>query len=139
VLYVKPVTMNLKGQLTAALSSGGKLKLTCGLEDGRDTCSPFSLPEEPTTPKPDAGIQPDTFVCPEYPPDGKSCGASLDGCIEGFYCSTETIACEQEECPPGSGRTYTLECCCNCWGDNGTVNVYDPCRAGFLLRCDPAT
>jgi hypothetical protein len=30
----------------------------------------------------------------------------------GFYYSTETIACEQEKCPAGSGRNYTLECVC---------------------------
>ena len=133
---VRTVIMNTSSPLTAGLSTGGSGFVDCGV-DGK-SCTSFTLPEEPQPPKPDAGIQEDTFTCPAYPPDGKSCGASLDGCIEGFYCSTETIACEQESCPPGSGRTYTLECCCNCWDDKSLVNVYDPCRAGFLLRCDPA-
>ncbi len=106
---------------------------------GDGGCEPFLLPEPPA-PAVDAGPGPgpDASVCPTYEPDGASCGASLDGCIQGFYCSRETIACEQETCPAGSGRTYTLECCCTCWGDTSVVDVYDPCRAGFLLRCDPA-
>ncbi len=112
---------------------------------GDGGCEPFTL--TPAAPQPDAAIEPqaldaslppDAAACPSYPPDGISCGASLDGCSEGYYCSRETIACEQEICPPGSGRTYTLECCCSCWGDTSVVDVYDPCRPGFLLRCDAA-
>ncbi len=33
-------------------------------------------------------------------------------CGEGFQWSTLTVACEQTNCPPGAGRTYTLECNC---------------------------
>lgn len=33
-------------------------------------------------------------------------------CPAGTYHSRETVACEQETCPEGAGRTYTLECAC---------------------------
>ncbi|MBD3330913.1 hypothetical protein GF354_05295 [Candidatus Peregrinibacteria bacterium] len=33
-------------------------------------------------------------------------------CSEGFQWSVMTVACEQANCPPGSRRTYTLECSC---------------------------
>jgi len=79
----------------------------------------------------------DDETCPDYEYVTGSCGASLDGCIEGFYCSRETIACEQEACPENAGRTYTLECCCDCWDDKTYKGVYDPCRPGYLLECVP--
>lgn len=136
VEIVKPVVLSgFPLTLTAALRLSSPL-----CQDGG--CQAFVPPApEPPPGGFDAGGGgggEDVLQCPTYEPDGNGCGASLDGCIEGFYCSLETIACEQEVCPPGSGRTYTLECCCNCWDDQSTVNVYDPCRAGFLLRCDPA-
>lgn len=49
-------------------------------------------------------------------------------CPPGFYWSRETVACEQEECPEGVGRTYTLECKC----PEGTTGEYEE-------RIDPAT
>ena len=49
-------------------------------------------------------------------------------CPPGFYWSRETVACEQEQCPPGAGRTYTLECQC----PEGLVGQYE-------TRTDPAT
>jgi hypothetical protein len=149
VIVTKPI--RLDGTIRAPLG-GATMKVCAGGNDGEPSCS---APQ----PDPGAGDTGDAGTgggfdaggggdagggvdagpeCPVYAPDGKECGASLEGCIEGFYCSTDTIACEQTECPEGSGRTYTLECCCNCWDDHSKVNVYDPCRAGFLIRCDPA-
>ena len=130
VFVNKPIRLDGTVQAPLGETSG----LVCaGSENGEPSCT---APAQPTG-GPDAGSDAGG-ECPVYVPDGKSCGAQLDGCIEGFYCSTETIACEQTTCPEGAGRTYTLECCCNCWDDKSLVNVYDPCRAGFLLRCDPA-
>lgn len=76
----------------------------------------------------------DSGQCPDYQTVTGPCGGP-SGCVEGFYCSTQTISCVQEECPPGAGRTYTLGCCCDCWGAP-LKNVHDPCRPGFLLRCE---
>jgi hypothetical protein len=42
--------------------------------------------------------------------------------------------CTQETCPPGAGRNYTNHCTCPA----NTKEVYDPCRPGFLVSCDPA-
>jgi len=136
------------------------------LADDPGTCredEPISMPVVPEVPDSDEdGIPNESDNCPDTPnkyqidSDGDGKGNECDddpcptydvitgpcggpnGCIEGFYCATQTIACEQETCPEGSKRTYTLECCCNCWEDQTLMGVYDPCRAGFLLECVPA-
>lgn len=137
---VKRIRLDAMGRIEAPLG-GSSVQVCARPEDGEPSCSVIPVgggPDAGGAGGPDAGGTDAGPQCPAYPPDGKSCGAQLDGCIEGFYCSTETIACEQTTCPPGSGRTYTLECCCNCWDDKSLDNVYDPCRAGFLLECVPA-
>ncbi len=140
-------------------------QMSCGDRPG--SCSPFGSttpdePDPPANPDPDGdglagaadncpevankdqddsdgdgkGDACDETPCPEFQVVDPGCG----GCIEGFYCSSGgqgTGACEQEECPEGAGRTYTLECCCDCWDDKSLRGVFDPCRAGFLLRCEP--
>ncbi len=94
----------------------------------------------------------DSGKCPEYPPNtvgfcggendcpaGAPCACAGQFCCSEGFCYTRDIAgCTQVTCPPGAGRTDLGKCCCNCWDDKSKVNVYDPCRAGFLLRCDPA-
>ncbi len=87
--------------------------------------------------KSDQGCEPDEPVTEPEAPTCPVTEDSSDGCAAGFSFSRETIACEQTECPANAGRTYTLECCCDCWDDKTYQNVYDPCRPGFLLRCDP--
>ena len=101
----------------------------------------------------DAASQ-DAAVCPTYPPNtvgycaGESscppgggpcaCPSGSEFCCSEGFCYTRDIAgCTQAVCPPGAGRTYTDHCCCDCWDDKSTVGVYDPCRPGFLLRCEP--
>ncbi|HKZ54687.1 MAG TPA: hypothetical protein VJ123_04345 [Anaerolineales bacterium] len=60
-------------------------------------------------------------------------------CPPGLYWSRETVACEQETCPSGSGRNYTLECMCA----EGTTGRYeehtDPATGGtynLLAACE---
>jgi hypothetical protein len=108
-----------------------------GIDDINDNCPITYNPDQIDSDGDGLGNVCDDTACPEYQTVTGSCGAALDGCIEGFYCSRQTIACEQELCPEGAGRTYTLECCCDCWADKSLRNVYDPCRPGFLLRCVP--
>jgi hypothetical protein len=55
---------------------------------------------------------------------------ALYECPEGYYWSRETVACEQETCPTGSHRSYTLECLC----DNNSVGTRD--ELGLLVSCD---
>jgi hypothetical protein len=57
-----------------------------------------------------------------------------DGCPPGFYYDRQTIACEQEHCPPGAGRTYTHECNCGeAWG-----NPFRTCAEnGLVTHCVP--
>lgn len=144
VIVNKPVRLTppvIPHNLLEVGTPGSSMQV-CADSDGVSCSAP-----PPPPPDADTSVAPDTSpgdtiavdtgpTCPEYPPDGQPCGAQLEGCIEGFYCSRETIACEQTVCPEGAGRTYTLECCCNCWDDQSRTNVYDPCRSGFLLRCE---
>ena len=104
--------------------------------DGEDNCPDKANPDQHDSDEDGIGNACDDTPCPTYEVVTGSCGAQLDGCIEGFYCDRRTIACEQEECPEHAGRTYTLECCCDCWEDKTYRTVYDPCRAGFVLRCE---
>ncbi|MFH0884176.1 MAG: hypothetical protein V1861_00515 [Candidatus Micrarchaeota archaeon] len=61
---------------------------------------------------------------------------SLDGnCPAGFQWSRGTIACEQADCPEGSGRTYTYECNCGEAWDKPFRTCYDPARPGFAVAC----
>ncbi len=48
---------------------------------------------------------------------------SLDyQCGPGFQWSRGTVACEQANCPPGAGRTYTYECNCGeAWDDKSPL------------------
>ncbi len=108
-----------------------------GKVDSIDNCPYNYNPDQVDSDGDGLGNVCDETPCPEYQIVTESCGAALDGCIEGFYCSRETIACEQEVCPEGAGRTYTLECCCDCWADKSLKGVYDPCRPGYLLKCVP--
>jgi len=109
-----------------------------GVLDDDDNCPQVANPDQVDSDSDGIGNNCDDTACPEYEiVDPGPCGGPNDGCIEGFYCSRETIACEQIECPPNAGRTYTLECCCGCWADQTYRSVYDPCRPGFLLKCAP--
>jgi hypothetical protein len=91
---------------------------------------------------------PDALTCPIYtrtagfcagengcPAGGATCpcGGGQFCCTPGF-CWTRYIAgCTQEQCPPGASRNYTNHCTCPA----GTRTVYDPCRAGYVVSCDP--
>ena len=109
-----------------------------GVLDDDDNCPQVANPDQIDSDDDGIGNECDDTACPGYEiVDPGPCGGPNDGCIEGFYCSRETIACEQIECPPNAGRTYTLECCCDCWADKTYRGVYDPCRPGFLLKCVP--
>jgi hypothetical protein len=108
-----------------------------GIDDTDDNCPNTHNPDQIDSDGDGIGNVCDNTACPEYQRVTGACGGNLEGCIEDFYCSRQTIACEQEVCPEGAGRTYTLECCCDCWEDKSTRGVYDPCRAGFLVKCVP--
>lgn len=108
-----------------------------GIDDIDDNCPNTHNPDQIDSDGDSIGNLCDDTACPEYQRVTGACGGNLEGCIEDFYCSRQTIACEQEVCPEGAGRTYTLECCCDCWEDKSTRGVYDPCRPGFLLKCVP--
>lgn len=108
-----------------------------GIDDYTDNCPNDHNPDQIDSDGDGIGNACDITPCPDYQRVTGACGGILEGCVEGFYCSRQTIACEQEVCPEGAGRTYTLECCCDCWADQSRRNVYDPCRPGFLLRCEP--
>ena len=58
-------------------------------------------------------------------------------CGPGFQWSRDTVACEQDECPAGAGRTYTLECSCwqPEWGGEPKKTCYDPARPGYAIAC----
>ncbi|HTM22716.1 MAG TPA: hypothetical protein VL172_19470, partial [Kofleriaceae bacterium] len=57
-------------------------------------------------------------------------------CSPGYQWSRETVACEQTTCPPGAGRTYTLECNCGeAWG-NPFVTCRDD-KTGLATHCVP--
>ncbi len=107
-----------------------------GIADWLDNCPDTSNPDQADTDFDGLGDACDEAACPDYEVVTDACGGPF-GCIEGFYCSRQTIACEQIDCPAGAGRTYTLECCCDCWDDKTLMGVYDPCRPGFLLECVP--
>ncbi|MCC7538523.1 MAG: hypothetical protein IT379_20020 [Deltaproteobacteria bacterium] len=107
-----------------------------GVADETDNC-PTANSDQVDSDRDGIGNACDDTACPPFECVTGECGAQ-ECCGAGFYCSRETIACEQETCPPGAGLTFTLECCCNCWEDRSLVNVHDPCRPGFLLRCAPA-
>jgi hypothetical protein len=63
-----------------------------------------------------------------------ACPAGSEFCCTPGFCYTRYIAgCSQETCPAGAGRNYTNHCMCG----PTMKSVYDPCRAGLLLRCDP--
>jgi hypothetical protein len=109
-----------------------------GVSDGKDNCPDDKNPDQVDSDGDGDGNECDDTPCPEYDVVTDPCGGP-NGCIEGFYCSTQTIACEQETCPEGSRRTYTLECCCDCWDDKSLRGVGDPCRPGFLIKCVPNT
>jgi hypothetical protein len=63
-----------------------------------------------------------------------ACAPGSEFCCTPGFCYTRDIAgCMQEICPPGAGRTDLDHCICPV----GMRSVFDPCRAGLLLRCDP--
>ena len=105
-----------------------------GIDDAFDNCPDVANVDQIDSDEDGVGNQCDESPCPTYDVVTGPCGGP-NGCIEGFYCSTQTIACEQEVCPENAGRTYTLECCCDCWEDQTYRTVYDPCRPGFVLEC----
>ncbi len=107
-----------------------------GIADSLDNCPNDYNVDQADSDSDGIGDECDEAACPDYEEITGPCGGP-SGCIEGFYCSRQTIACEQEVCPEGAGRTYTLECCCDCWDDQSLMGVYDPCRPGFLLECVP--
>ena len=73
-------------------------------------------------------------MCPANGP-ACACPAGSEFCCTPGFCYTRYIAgCSQETCPAGAGRNYTNHCTCG----PTFKSVYDPCRAGILLRCDPA-
>ena len=99
-----------------------------------DNCPEHNNPYQIDSDGDGIGNDCDPTPCPTYEIVDEGCG----GCTEGFYCSSGgqgTGACEQIECPENAGRTYTLECCCDCWEDKTYVTVYDPCRVNFVLFC----
>lgn len=107
-----------------------------GVANGSDNCPTASNADQMDSDGDGLGNACDESMCPEYSIVDEGCG----GCIEGFYCSSGgqgTGVCEQLECPEGAGRTYTLECCCDCWEDQSLRGVYDPCRTNFLVACVP--
>ena len=107
-----------------------------GIPDGQDNCPNHANPFQIDSDYDGVGNDCDSTPCPTYAIVDPGCG----GCPEGFYCSSGgqgTGACEQETCPEGAGRTYTLECCCDCWEDKSTMGIYDPCRTNYLLKCVP--
>jgi hypothetical protein len=108
-----------------------------GVLNGEDNCPKDPNEYQIDSDEDDLGNECDPDPCPDYQVVTDPCGGP-NGCIEGFYCSTQTIACEQDVCPEGSRRTYTLECCCDCWDDKSLKGVSDPCRIGYLLMCVPA-
>ena len=128
----------------AAVCISPEFQNTSGDQDGdtigdiEDNCPGVANVDQVDSDNDGIGNACDATPCPDYDVVTGPCGGP-GGCIEGFYCSTQTIACEQIECPEGAGRTYTLECCCDCWGDYSLRGVYDPCRPGYLLKCVPRT
>lgn len=104
-----------------------------GIPNDRDNCPLYFNPHQIDSDGDGMGNECDDTACPATSCVTGECGAQ-PCCGPGYYCSRETIACEQETCPSGAGRTYTLECCCNCWDDTTLENVRDPCT-GLLLRC----
>ncbi len=104
--------------------------------------------DTPPLPLDFSGQFPDVPICPKYtrtggycagenacPAGGATCACSGGSfcCIPGF-CWTRYIAgCTQEKCPPMAGRNYTNHCTCPA----NTKSVYDSCRPGFLVSCDP--
>jgi hypothetical protein len=107
-----------------------------GVLNEQDNCPDDPNPDQVDSDEDGKGNECDPEPCPTYEVITDPCGGP-NGCIEGFYCSRQTIACEQETCPENARRTYTLECCCDCWADKTYRGVSDPCRAGFLLKCVP--
>ena len=70
-------------------------------------------------------------LVPEHNPD-------LDyKCTIGFGWSRGTVACEQVNCPPGSGRTYTYECNCGEAWNQPFTTCYDPDGTGLATHCIP--
>lgn len=108
-----------------------------GVPDCADNCPVDKNRDQIDSDGDGLGNECDETACPDYEVVTGPCGGP-NGCVEGFYCSTGTISCVQETCPEGARRTYTLNCCCNCWDDQSLRNVADPCRTGYLLRCSPA-
>ncbi|MCC6747891.1 MAG: hypothetical protein IT371_09555 [Deltaproteobacteria bacterium] len=103
----------------------------------RDAAPPRRDAAQCPTYKPTVGMCAGQGGCPA---GGAPCPCGPGGefcCVEGFCWDRGPVACKQATCPARAGRTYTGDCCCNCWDDQTYVNVYDPCRPGYLLRCDP--
>ncbi len=107
-----------------------------GVFDLTDNCPGVYNPDQVDSDNDGLGHECDDEPCPAYAvADPTPCGGE-SGCIEGFFCDADVVGCTQTECPANAQYTYDKYCCCDCWADQTYVGVYDPCRPGFLLRCD---